>query len=383
MAKLTSATGVRGLAPGSAASILPHRARQDGPGPASRGVTGTAVRGLRILAAVAIMSNHWMDYHVVGRIPQQQIAVDFFFAAEGLLAGQALVLAGDAASAAVTIWQRVIRLYPLYLLGLVAGAAMADPLARVAAGGWTAERVWQAVLAGTVGLPTFSLLAGGAVFPLNPPSWAIVLELWAFALLCLFRSRLDIRALAGLCAAAAVALGCFAVLRHDMNPGWETRDYWGGIPRVTFSFFSGVLLAGLAGRPGRREPRIGAVAIWAVFVLVLFLKIHLVGLPLLFIVMPLTLYLAIPATCPAWLDGIVRKAERHCYAFYLLHYPVLAAFHAIGADIGLSERRMASAASYVLALAGVAAVAVLATRCVDDPIRRRFAFAPALQTNRG
>ena len=345
----------------------------EAPGTGVHGGAETAVQGIRILAALAIMSNHWTDYHAVGVIPQQQVAVDFFFAAEGLLAGRALVRAGGAASAAVTALRRVARLYPLYLLGLAAGAAMVVPLARAATGGWTAGRVWQAVLAGIVGLPTFSSLAGGAVFPLNPPSWAIVLEVWAFALLCLFRSRLDTRALVTLCTAAAAALAAFAVVRHDLNPGWEAHDYWGGIPRVAFSFCSGVLLARLAGRPDRRTPRISAGLVWAIFGVVLFLKVRFIGLPLLFVVMPLTLCLAVAATGPAWLEGLVRRAERYCYAFYLLHYPVLAAFHALAARLDLPERRMASVTGYVLAVAAVSAVSVVATRCVDEPIRRRLA----------
>ena len=194
--------------------------------------------------------------------------------------------------------------------------------------------------------------------------------MWAFALLCLFRSRLDIRALLTLCTAAAAAVAAIAVVRHDLNPGWDAHDYWGGVPRVAFSFCVGVLLARLSDRPDRRTPRISAGVVWAIFGVVLFLKIRFIGLPLLYVVMPLTLHLAVAATCPTWLEGLVRKAERHCYAFYLLHYPVLVAFHGLAARLGLPERRMASVTGYVLTVAAVSAVSVLATRCVDEPIRR-------------
>ena len=67
---------------------------------------------------------------------------------------------------------------------------------------------------------------------------------------------------------------------------------------------------------------------------------------------------AVAAPGPAGLEGIVRRAERHCYACHLLCPPVLAAFHALGAGRDLSERRTASVTGDVLAVAAVAAVSV-------------------------
>ena len=103
MAKLSAAAGVRSPAVASAAPVPSDCLGGEAPDNGVYEGAETAVQGIRILAALAIMSNHWTDYHAVGVIPQQQIAVDFFFADEGLLAGRALVRASDAASATVTI----------------------------------------------------------------------------------------------------------------------------------------------------------------------------------------------------------------------------------------------------------------------------------------
>ena len=329
-----------------------------------------ALQGLRALVALAIMSNHWTDHRYDGLIPQQQIAVDFFFAIEGFLAASTLGQFGSSPWTQHPVSQRLFRVYPLYFLGLLAGAVTVSPLVWSSTAGWTVNRVWQAVLAGVVGVPSFTPAATGAVFPCNPPSWAIVLEVWVFAALWWLRARLSLRALFALCATAAVVLAAFAVMRRDVNPGWEGHDYLGGVPRVAFGFFVGVLLSRMTETYGARLPRLNPILIWIAFVAVLFVKVRFAGLPLLFIAMPVIVWLGSVAVCPAWLRGFCRQAGRHAYALYLLHFPVLAALNIGGTYLELTHAEMAGPMSYAVALATVIAVSVLATRLFDEPLRR-------------
>ena len=331
-----------------------------------------ALQGLRILSVLTILSNHWSDYLYVGLIPQQQIAIDAFFIVEGFLAARQLDRSCRQVGGWRLLWQRLLRVYPSYLIGLAAGAAATAPLAQANLAGWTMPELLRAVATGTIGWPIFPSYAEGAVFPLNWPSWAIVLEVWAFVALYAQRQRSSLLSLSIICAGAAIGLVALSAHWHDTNLGWQARGFWGGLPRVVFGFFGGALLHGVVRKYGALPFRLNAIYAWILFVVTLFVKVPLVGLPLQLVVMPLLVWLGALSTCPACLTGFLQRAGRYVYPMYLLHFPVLTEFKAVGSRLGVAGHHMASLMSYILALALVVLASHLVVRLIDDPLRRKF-----------
>src|SRR5690606_24202459 len=126
---------------------------------------------------------------------------------------------------------------PAYFLAIFArrGQALADP-----------AEVLQSLGAGLLLLPS-RLSADGsweaqALFPLNTPAGSLMLEAGANLAYAVFLPWLSRRALVFIVLASGLALVAAQVRLHGLDLGWGWPSLWGGPPRVTFSFFLGVLI---------------------------------------------------------------------------------------------------------------------------------------------
>jgi peptidoglycan/LPS O-acetylase OafA/YrhL len=201
---------------------------------------------LRGIAAVVVVLYHEAApniFHLGGWAPRFSfLAVDLFFCLSGfvLAINYDAKFAGGLTTAAF-MKRRLYRLAPLYLLGwLLSLATLVLPGAR---GGASAALFLPSLLPNLVLLPgTASIL-----FPLNPPSWSLFLELWIANLIYALAWRwLRPSVLAGIVVGAVAGLVFVAVHRHqgfDVGFDWPTMA--GGCLRVLLSFFGGVALARL------------------------------------------------------------------------------------------------------------------------------------------
>lgn len=330
-----------------------------------------ALQGLRVLIALTIMANHWSDHAYENLIPQQQITIDIFFMIEGFLAAH--LLGQSRATKMSLIGHRLLEIYPLYILGLLAGVAavLAWPELRV---GWSDASMVPSALVGVIGLPVFSVGAEGAVYPFNWPSWALLLEFCVFALLCLAWPRLSVKGLAlAVGGVAIIHVGAYLVFR-DLNMGWRTTYYAGGFARVCFGFGLGALLYLGSRGWAWRIPRLHPLALYAAYLAILFIRVRFVGLPLLLVAAPALVLLASVSRASGRLDAVCVACSHYVYGIYFLHFPVLVAFKAAAARQG-AEPWVASPSSFVLATALVVGAAYLATRFYDAPVRRWIAGA--------
>ncbi|GGH21613.1 hypothetical protein GCM10007036_26010 [Alsobacter metallidurans] len=318
------------------------------------------------MIALTIMANHWADHSYENLIPQQQITIDIFFMIEGFLAAH--LLGQSRATKASVIGHRLLEIYPLYFLGLLAGVAavLAWPELRE---GWSNAGMVQSALIGVAGLPIFSVRAEGAVYPFNWPSWALLLEFCIFAVLCLAWPRLNVKRLAiAVGTAAVIHVGAYLVFR-DLNMGWRTMNYAGGFARVCFGFGLGALLY-LASRGwAARLPRLHPLALFAAYIAILFVRVRFVGLPLVLVAAPALVILASVSRPSGWFDAFCARCSPYAYSIYFMHFPVLVAFKTAAARWG-AEQWVASLQSFVLATALVVGAAYLATRFYDAPLRR-------------
>ncbi len=231
--------------------------------------------GMRGIAAIIVMAMHFFKDRpeaVYGRfhfLNNADLAVDFFFMLSGFVVAQAY---GDRLAGGLSplrfIRLRVIRLYPMFFLGMLLGlgayglmlnAGQAVPSGmdlRLAAG---LNFAFLPVLNhGTTLNFDRAMPTPGEIFPFLPPAWSLFFELVAnvsFA----FLFRLPLRAICTVIGGAFLAMVAFGLyIGHGQNvsfsPGWGTDNAAGGLFRVTFGFYAGVLLHRLGAHRGSLGP---------------------------------------------------------------------------------------------------------------------------------
>ncbi len=320
---------------------------------------------MRGYAAFAVMAFHLTGF----ALPRSGfLAVDVFFMLSGF------VLAGayeDRLRAGLTVRrflaERLVRLYPLYLLGVTGGLLLALPAAAGAA-----AREW---LANLVFLAPPSP-GGGAAFWLDPPMWSLSLEMGVNLLFAAIAWRLSNRALALVVGLAGAVFALGVLLAGDGNIGGanDVAALGFGHARVMFGFPLGWLawrlrhrLAGLGTARGARLATLAIVAAllspagWAT------------TLTALFVVFPLALAALTFGPQPTgWLGRLNARAGALSYPLYATHAFSLALFESVLRGWGWPQALLVAAAAL--------AVAWLAMKTLD-PLGRialRRLFQPAM-----
>lgn len=189
-----------------------------------------SLEAMRGIAAISVVCFHLRP----GWFPSAYLAVDLFF----VLSGFVLAYGYDRRFGEGLSWQtffvnRLIRLWPLYTLGVV--LSIGFYLCRPTLGfQFSAIAPLQLAMLPAPGSPESPL------YPLNLPGWTLLFELlinlaWALGwkFLCGCRLMLTIGG-----AALAMLLTVVAHGSADVGGFWAT--VFGGLPRVTFSFLIGV-----------------------------------------------------------------------------------------------------------------------------------------------
>jgi peptidoglycan/LPS O-acetylase OafA/YrhL len=202
---------------------------------------------LRGVAALSVVILHFK--RPWGFAPLMQhgyLAVDLFFILSGFVIAHAYgqQLARGEAPLQFML-RRLIRLCPLYLLTLVAGAPFVFGI--VLDDGTLARTVGQCITglaANLFFLPAPPVYVGRAdvLFPTLPPAWSLFWELIANLMFALLAPRLGWRLLALILGAGLILL-CWAGATFDtLDAGPDWQDFWGGGARVLWGFFAGVAL---------------------------------------------------------------------------------------------------------------------------------------------
>lgn len=202
-----------------------------------------AIRGV---AAVLVMMRH-VPYFSAISFQESYLAVDVFFLLSGVVIAHAYEQRlQQGLSVLHFVVMRVVRIYPLYLLGsAIALMAMYR----------TGMPDWGTLLS-ILGLGGLLLprLSGNLLFPLDHPAWSLFFELLANLFYAALVRRLSVRRLWLLLAVSALGLGLVLGGRapHNLDLGWTRATLIGGVFRVGYSFFAGVLLYRLQRRYGSR-----------------------------------------------------------------------------------------------------------------------------------
>ncbi|HTQ70598.1 MAG TPA: acyltransferase, partial [Acidocella sp.] len=306
--------------------------------------------GMRGVAAISVMLFHFpnMSYPF---FRNGFIAVDLFF----MLSGFVLAYSYGARLQSNMgyfeyILKRIIRLYPMFLLGIVIGAPVLYLVAKSGLATCSIRSIAGSIFYNFMFLPDInsfniremgvSVAMTGEIFPANPPAWSLFFEMVAgFAFPFLFKLkqknlvRITLFSFSAflLCGFVDAFLNyCYAL---DLSGGWRADNFMEGFPRVFFGFPFGILLYSLI--EDTRLDKLRAVAgRWISHPYILYLLIIFVcasphevkGLYSVFIIAVVAPCLVCVGAAMSCKGSISVKVARFLgwmsYPIYCLHYPI-------------------------------------------------------------
>jgi peptidoglycan/LPS O-acetylase OafA/YrhL len=340
-----------------------------------------ALDALRGIAAVAVVLLHvGKDKIDIDFAKGAHVAVDFFFVLSGFVLAHAYEgVLGRTLSFRDFMLKRLIRLYPLFLLGVAMGGALmfaklvmtpekVDPLAPLALG-MALNMLMIPVLFGG---PT----THGELFPGNGALWSTFFEIVANLGWGALGARARTGLLLGLSAAGGLALVFYAWRYHTTNVGFDKETFGGGLARVLFGFPLGIVLHRTRDRLSL--PRIpGGNWLLAIVFAAILVAPHGSG-PVPWVDLALVLFV-LPALVligaeQAPLGRFGSELGRLSYPVYAIHTPILLAVS------GLRQLHAFDPGGHWLMLTSLFAVMATAYGVVvfyDEPVRRALSASLA------
>jgi peptidoglycan/LPS O-acetylase OafA/YrhL len=284
--------------------------------------------GLRGVAAIWVLVYHGRDWFGVLAPSAGYIALDLFFVLSGFVIEASY---GSRLRDGLSPWTffkiRLIRIYPLYLVGLIPGVIViaGSLLFRGQVTDFNAT-VWRSLPFSVFMLP--SPLVGdwtSNYYPLNNPAWSLLFELLINVFYGVTFKYWSKRAMIPLIMVA----GAFLLYTGDSGDGgwnWQTFDV--GLLRVGFSFPLGVLLHRFHAA-GYRAPRVPSWLCIAAFSGLLFLPGNHMWFALGIAGFPIVVAFAASANPPGVQARIFGFLAAISLALYSIHLPAMRLIEAI------------------------------------------------------
>lgn len=336
---------------------------------------------LRGVAAIGVLVFHLKQPFAPLAAPGGYLAVDLFFMMSGVVLSHAYELRFQAGMGTYDFMRvRLIRLYPLYLLGTIFGIAVTfASLHGRNIQNWDSSSLLQAALLALLFLPNFSGRPVQQTFPLNIPCWSLLFELLVNFLFVIFWPLLTSRRLVIVSLLSGGAVGLAILHAGDIDQGSATSSFSVGLARTLFGFSVGVLIARRIRHTHRAESNAGVAAI------VLAAVVAIIGAPggelraiwdavCVLAVFPLMVHFATLVDPGLHVRRVATFLGITSYAVYVLHSPLSAVMNS-ATRFFARARGEGAGAPYL----GAAVLAVLLTGCwlvdryFDMPIRRRLA----------
>lgn len=284
-----------------------------------------ALDGLRGVAALAVLVLHIPT--LAGLVPHGYLAVDLFYIMSGFVVAHAYeARLKDGWPAGSFLRARIVRLWPLYLLGTAIGAGVLAGAVDDAVG---FAALGLLLAAAMLMIPT-PLDAESQVFVLNPPAWSLFFEMVANIIYAVVARNLGTRTLKLVVACGAAAVLIAFLLAEKGSVGQHGHSLPGGLARIAFGFPLGLLLHRIwAG--GRLAIRWPAALIVAAFIAVVAAPDlgrwnGVLDAAIVLGVLPFIAAAAVTARLSPGLEKAAAFAAAMSYPLYILHGPILRAF---------------------------------------------------------
>lgn len=329
--------------------------------------------GLRGLAALAVVAMHAGPWLRPIAFPHAYLAVDLFFALSGLVIAHAYGGRLDAGlGAGAFLRMRLVRLYPLYILGTAIGLLFFIATTRFGARlGLPPGQVAVAMAAALAMLPSpVAMDAKHWLAPFNVAAWSLIFELGANLLLALIWRRLSGAVLAAIIVSSGLLFAAQTLVHGSADVGGDAATALLGVPRTLFSFFVGIALHRLS-RPGVR------VSGWAWLIPAVIVPVAMAApmpggafdLACIVLLFPLLIHLGALIEPPSARGYLHLGAIS--YAIYALHSPLLPVFTNLAKLAGTTVSALAPWGG-VAVVAGLVVIAWVADMRYDRPVRRRL-----------
>lgn len=327
---------------------------------------------LRGAAAVFVIIYHLATVRLsITFVPHGYLAVDLFFILSGIVIAHAYSQRLESGMGFFDFTRaRIIRLYPLAVVGAALGLAVL--LLKYVVSPGKVETLPTILVSSGLNallLPSFFTtdITKFVAFPGNGPLWSLSFEViinlvWAS---CLVKARTFT-----LCAITVVsgALYAAAVMKFgNANLGWDAQTYLAGFPRVTFGFLTGVLIHRFRTSHENKAGLTGGM-LCALLALILLMPYSLVwDLISIFILLPLLAYLGSgPSQVKTGLGTLLGDLS---YPLYVLHFPILLIASGVRQTMNQSGH---STVLVVLSLVVTVVLSWLMLKQFDEPVRNAW-----------
>jgi peptidoglycan/LPS O-acetylase OafA/YrhL len=337
-----------------------------------------ALDGLRGTAAISVVI--WHANQRIGNstwLPSGYLAVDLFF----ILSGFVLAYAYDRRFAGgMTAFEfariRVIRLYPLYILGMVLPIITTFWSWATGHIGFASPRLFAFALpANLLMLPVPPCCVRATfLFPLNAPAWSLFFELLINIAFASTWRWLSIRVVILICVTAAIFLICVDYQYRGLSDGWGWSSFTVGTARVFFSFPLGVLI--FRATRSWTHVRVSPLLLCLLLIFLLWVpapnggKRFLYDLLCVTVALPLVVILASLVDVSAKWTAAFSFLGKTSYAIYAIHWPAIFVASILIDSMPGASLAIGSTSLIVALVAALVATAWLADKLYDDPIRR-------------
>lgn len=326
--------------------------------------------GLRGAAALVVLVLHLAEQCNMPGPPCAHLAVEFFFILSGFVIAFAYEEKLTSGTMRFVAFARVrlIRLYPLFLIGTL-GGIMIDTFVFLKKGTATPAELAIAVISNLLFLPTTAIASKVWAYPFNPASWSLTFELFINAVYAVIVRWLTKSRLIVIVLLSALALVWLAEAFGTTSGGHDKGSVSFGFVRVCYPFFVGVLLYRF--RPDRGHKPLLAIALLVGLPLILLGNWPhpvLSGLLLVLVVFPLFVWLASACNVSGPMAAVCALLGELSYPVYILQDFVLRIGDAFIHNHILSALQIET--YLMIETLAVIAFSWVALRHFDIPVRR-------------
>lgn len=335
-----------------------------------------SMEGIRGIAALLVAVRHMKPIMTPFTSQSSFLAVDIFF----MLSGFVLAFSYDQRLRDATLGffelsvLRVIRIYPLFILGSIIGAIV---ILTSIGPSWN---LCLLILKTTFLIP--SVDGVNQFYALDYPTWSLFFEMAYSFVYAGILFRLSDKTIAVIAALSAIFFFWGIVKHGGADIGYQPEYFAYGFARIGYSFSIGILIFRKRDTLSRLLPRMGNRAVLLIFAattLALILPVRhqsvsgaLFDIVSLCVVFPVIIVAATQAKPSGIVEAAALVLGMLSFPLYVFHVPLSAMTIELFRRFAGVELAALAPWSGVVVLGGICIVSILADRYVDIPIRRRL-----------